>query len=125
MPNNGYSAPCVTSQPGPWDDDDSLYEMAEQAWNECWPPEPPKQVSKFTQLAYDRGWLMDVFARIVREYDGPLSDIGYHLGEFGDKWIEMKAEALLEDAREAEAEARAESTPPTSWNLYADGREGW
>lgn len=109
MPNNGYSAPCVTSQSGPWDDDDSLYEMAEQAWNECWPDEPPKQANKFAQRALDHHWLLKVFANIVDDYDGPISDIADHIGDFADKWIEKKAEGILEDARIDAAEARADS----------------
>lgn len=120
MPNNGYSAPCVTSQSGPWDDDDSLYEMAEQAWNECWPDEPPKQASKFKQRTLDHQWLLKVFANIVKEYDGPISDITDHLGDFGGKWIEMRAEAIEQDAREAEAEARSDAA-----EFDRDCREDW
>jgi hypothetical protein len=86
--------------------EDILYEMAEQAWNECWPDEPLKQVSKFTQRTVDMLWLMEVARNIIKEYDGPLSDIVYHLGDFSDKWIEKRAQAILEDAREAEASAR-------------------
>lgn len=108
---NWRDVPCVTSQSGPWDDDgdDSLYEMAEQAWNECWPDEPPKQANKFTQRTLDHQWLLKVFANIVEDYDGPLSDIADHLGDFGDKWIEMKAEGILEDARYDADEARADA----------------
>lgn len=112
MPNNGYSAPCVTSQSGPWDDDGSLYEMAEQAWNECWPDEPVYvRLSLFgpSERKLKQTWLLEVFTNILEEYDGPLSDIADHLGDFGDKWIEMRAEAIEHDARADEAEARADA----------------
>lgn len=100
--------------------EDALYETAEQAWNECWPDEPPKQVSKFTQRTLDHRWLLKVFANIVKDYDGPLSDIADHLGDFADKWIEKKAEGILEDARNAEAEARADAA-----EFDRDYREDW
>lgn len=122
MPNNGYSAPCVTSQSGPWDDDDSLYEMAEQAWNECWPDEPTMSmaVNKQHFKAIEKEWLILAFLIIASEYDGPLSDIADHLGDFGDKWIEKRANAILEDAREAEASARADAA-----EFDRDCREDW
>jgi len=92
---------------------DALYEMAEQAWNECWPDEPKYLSSKTAQCIVDAQWLIGVATAIIKKYDGPLSDIADHLGDFGDRWIEKRAEAILEDAREAEAQARA------------DSREGW
>jgi hypothetical protein len=89
--------------------EDILYEMAEQAWNECWPEEPVYvRLSLFgpSERASKRTWLLEVFTNLVDEYDGPLSNIANHLGDFSDKWIEKRAQAILEDAREAEASAR-------------------
>lgn len=88
---------------------DSVYEMAEQAWNECWPNEPKRVSSKTAQRIVDTQWLIGVATAIIKGYDGPLSDIADHLGDFGDKWIEKRARAILEDAREAEAQALADS----------------
>lgn len=90
---------------------DSVYEMAEQAWNECWPPEPTMSVAMNSRhlKILDKEWLIFVFTNIVNEYDGPLSDIADHLGDFGDKWIEMRAGAIEQDARETEASARADA----------------
>ena len=99
--------------------EDALYEMAEQAWNDLWPDEPTMSmaVNKQHFKALEKEWLILVFLRIASEYDGPLSDITNHLGDFGDKWIEKRARAILEDAREAEAQARADA--------LADSREDW
>lgn len=101
---------------------DSVYEMAEQAWNECWPPEPTMSVAMNSRhlKTLDKEWLIFVFTNIVNEYDGPVCDIADHLGDFGDKWIEKKAEGILEDARNAEAEARADAA-----EFDRDYREDW
>lgn len=102
--------------------EDALYEMAEQAWNECWPDEPSMSmaVNKQHFKALEKEWLILAFLRIASEYDGPLSDITDHLGDFGGKWIQMRAEAIEYDAREAEASARADAA-----EFDRDYREGW
>lgn len=102
---------------------DSVYEMAEQAWNECWSDEPTmSMVADKSQLrAAYRGWLVDVFTDLVVGYDGPLSDIADHIGEFSDRFIEKRVRAILEDAREAEAQAQADAAA----DARADSREDW
>ena len=89
--------------------EDILYEMAEQAWNECWPEEPTMGAYAKRNLKYKaeyRAWLIRVFTNIVNEYDGSALYLAEHLGEFSSEWIEKRAQAILEDAREAEASAR-------------------
>jgi hypothetical protein len=87
--------------------EDILYEMAEQAWNECWPEQVPYLPNSKVRLRKDYiQWLTTVLANIMEEYDGNCEDIADHLGDFSDKWIEKRAQAILEDAREAEASAR-------------------
>ena len=94
--------------------EDIIYEMAEQAWNECWPEEPPYLPNSKVRLRKDCiEWLTTVLANIMQEYDGHLSDIADLLGDFSKDFISRRVEAILEDAREAEAQARE------------DSREGW
>ena len=92
--------------------EDALYEMAEQAWNECWPDEPTMGAYAKRNLKYKaeyRAWLIRAFTNIVNEYDGSACYIAEHIGELSSEWIEKRAHAILEDAREAEAQARADS----------------
>lgn len=97
--------------------EDELYEMAEQAWNDLWPEEPRKCVSKWAQRTLDRDWLVEVAKNIIYQYDGPMSDIGYHLGEFSTQFIEKRSEAILRDAKQDEAEARI--------HAYECSRDDW
>jgi hypothetical protein len=91
--------------------EDILYEMAEQAWNECWPEEPELDYIVRPSLASDTetNWLLEVFENLVAGYDGPLSDIADLLGDFSESWIEKRIQAIREDAREAEAQALSDA----------------
>lgn len=103
---------------------DSVYEMAEQAWNECWPDEPTMGAYAKRTLKYKadyRAWLIRAFTNIVNEYDGPLADIADLLGDFSQDFISHRVEAILEDAREAEAQAQADAAA----DARADSREDW
>lgn len=122
MPNNGYSAPCVTSQPGPWDDDGDWYDYAldeaTKEWEELWGEEPKEadHSNKHTFRTLQREWLTGVVYRIIAEYDGNLTDITDHLSEFYDKWVEARAVAMIEQARQDYEGAKADA--------YAD-RDDW
>jgi hypothetical protein len=95
-----------------------LWEMAEQAWSECWPEEPELDYIVSASRASDTEihWLLEVFENLISEYDGPLSDIADLLGDFSDKWIEKRIQAIREDAREAEAQALADAAECTRFD---------
>jgi len=120
MPCNGYSAPCVTSQPGPWDDDwtDYASDEATNEWEKLWEGEPKEADfhNKYTFRSCKREWLVGVALKIIAEYDGNLTDIEDHLSEFYEKWVEARAEAIVETARQDYEEAKADA--------YAD-RDDW
>lgn len=87
-------------------------DLAEEDWENCWPPEPAQQVSKFTQRTLDEHNLIKAFANIVNGYDGHLSDLANHLADFRGLWIEMRADKLEqeaeEDTRQAQMDAAAD-----------------
>lgn len=130
MPNNGYSAPCVTSQPGPWDDDgdwnDYALDEATNEWDSIWADSPEVPYLKVgdgktcvDKAAYRkaiRAYLITAFTKMVDKYDGSLVDIEDHLSEFYDKWVEARADAMIEQARQDYEEAKADA--------YAD-RDDW
>lgn len=90
--------------------EDILYEMAEQGWNECWPDEPDLDgYVPLSKVFVQREWLLKALSNMILEYDGPCSDIADHIGDFGDRWIEKRVQAIREEAREAEAVARVDN----------------
>ena len=121
--------PCVTSQPGPWDDDDwydYASDEAAQSWDAIWADKPEPTYLKIgdgktyiDKVAYRKAmkaYLISAFTEMVDEYDGSLDDVAVYLSEFAELWTEARAEAMIEQARQDYEEAKADA--------YAD-RDDW
>ena len=97
-----------------WDGfaDCSIVEIAEKAWEDCWPDEPSVGVYGDRDISYKlryRRWLIEVLTYIVNGYDGQLCDLVDHIADFADKWIDERSFALESEAQEAAASARINS----------------